>query len=266
MGQSITILPILHSLSSSTKENRYVVLWIRESVDSLKINGVCYENASGSIYFLSPLSSWSIRQLEESHLTGYVIYLDRETLNHPLLKNLHIHEVRFFNSGKIAKINLAPGIEKRTFSILEMLDELIGSNLNHKEEAIISLLHTFFVYCDGQCNIKSTVPGPNSKKALVYKFKKLLDRQIQHHHRVGEYADILNVSAKYLNECVREVLKVNAKHLINEQLLLKSRHELKFTDKTVKEISYQLGFSSPDYFSYFFKNHTGTSPTVLREN
>lgn len=266
MGEPITIVPILNSVSSSAKDNRYVVLWLRESVDSLEINSECYENASSSIYFLSPLSSWSLCQQKESRLSGYVIYLDRETLNHPLLKNLHIHEVRFFNSGKIPKINLAPGIEKRTLSILEMLDELIGSNLNHKEEAVISLLHAFFVYCDGQCNIKSTVTGPNSKKALVYKFKKLLDRQIQQHHKVGEYAEKLNVSAKYLNECVREILKVNAKQLINEQLLLKSRHELKFTDKTVKEISYQLGFSSPDYFSYFFKNHTGTSPTVLREN
>lgn len=266
MGEPITIVPILQSVTSSKKDDRYTVLWVQEKVDLLEINSQRDENASSSIYFLSPHNRWSIEKSDESQLSGYLIYLERETLNHPLLKNLHIHEVRFFNSDKVPKINLAPGIEKRTFSILEMLDELIGSNLNHKEEAIISLLHTFFVYCDGQCNIKSTAPGPHSKKALVYKFKKLLDCQIQQHHRVGEYAEKLNVSAKYLNECVREILKVNAKHLINEQLLLKSRHELKFTDKTVKEISYHLGFSSPDYFSYFFKNHTGTSPTVLREN
>jgi AraC-like DNA-binding protein len=45
-----------------------------------------------------------------------------------------------------------------------------------------------------------------------------------------------------------------------------ARHELKFTDKLIKEIAYQLGFSSPDYFSYFLKKHTKSSPSQVRKN
>ncbi|MEP4881373.1 hypothetical protein [Maribacter dokdonensis] len=34
----------------------------------------------------------------------------------------------------------------------------------------------------------------------------------------------------------------------------------------MKEISYELGFSTPDYFSYFFKIQTGSKPSVLRKS
>lgn len=61
---------------------------------------------------------------------------------------------------------------------------------------------------------------------------------------------------------------LNAGYLLqlsNEVLMNSCRHALKFTNKTIKEISYDLGFSTPDYFSYFFKNQTGTSPSVIRK-
>ena len=145
-----------------------------------------------------------------------------------------------------------------------MIDELVGSHLNNKDQAIFSLLNTFFVYCDGQCNIKSVVSENNAKKALVFKYKKLLDTRCCEFHDVEQYASLLNVSGKYLNQCVKEVLNTNAKSLINEQRIMRARHALKFSDKSVKEIGFELGFSSPEYFSSFLKQHTGMSPSLIR--
>ena len=170
-----------------------------------------------------------------------------------------------FNSGEIPLFKLSPGIEKRTQSILEMIDELLGSHLNHKDDAILSLLNTFFIYCDGQCNIKSIASNNNAKTNIVYKFKQLVDHFVLNNHEVTFYADKLNISSKYLNECVQDVLYVSAKSIIIEQLLMRSRYALKFSDQSIKEISFELGFSSPDYFSYFFKTHTGITPSTLRK-
>jgi hypothetical protein len=50
------------------------------------------------------------------------------------------------------------------------------------------------------------------------------------------------------------------------QLVMTARHELKFTDKAIKEIAYELGFSSPDYFSYFLKKHTGSPPSKVKKS
>lgn len=253
---------------STTKHyiNDYAVCWIKSEVEAIIIDGVNYNKVANAIFFLHPKNQWRIIKKKGANSSGYILYLSSEVLNNPILSNLHINKVRLFNSGEVPLFKLSPGIEKRTQAILEMIDELLGSHLHHKEDAILSLLNTFFVYCDGQCNIKSDVTNNNAKTNIVYKFKKLVDKEVYSNHDVAFYAKLLHVSPKYLNECVQEVLSVSSKSIIIEQLLMRSRHSLKFSNKSIKELSFELGFSSPDYFSYFFKTYTGITPTALRKN
>ena len=262
---SINISQIIKERTLKPINDFFAVCWIKSEVDKIIVDDKVYKNVSNSIFFLNPIINWKIIKKDNSTSSGYILYLSNEILNHPILSNLHINKVRFLNSGEVPLFKLSPGIEKRTQAILEMIDELLGSHLNHKEDAIISLLNTFFIYCDCQCNIKSVISNNNSKTYMVYKFKKLIDKHIFEHHDITYYANILNISPKYLNECVKEVLSVSAKSIVIEQLLMRSRHALKFSNKTIKEISFELGFSSPDYFSYFFKSQTGFSPSVLRK-
>jgi len=263
---SINIKQIIKETTLNHYDNDFAVCWIKNEVKGIEIDHVLYKNVSNSIFFIDPKHQWKILKKDSSTSSGYVLHLGSEVLNNPILSNLHINKVRLFNSGEIPLFKLSPGIEKRTQAILEMIDELLGSQLNHKDDAILSLLNTFFVYCDGQCNIKSIVSNNNSKTNVVYEFKKLVDRNIYEFHEVTDYANLLNISPKYLNECVKEVLNVSSKSIIIEQLLMRSRHALKFSNKTIKEISVELGFSSPDYFSYFFKNHTQITPSALRKS
>jgi len=266
--QTIKISSILKKVTSKrSEEDYYTLCWIQNGINHIEINKKKYKNVSNSVFFLTPDFDWEIHKNGSTVSSGYLLYLPKSVLEYPAFKNLHITQVRFFKSiDEIPKINLSPGIEKRVQSILEMIDELLSTNLPHREEAILSLLNTFFVYCDGKCNIKTFISDNNQKAALVYKFKKRIDKQFSEYHEVSAYAQLLHVSDKYLNECVKEVLGTNAKRLIDEKLIMTARHELKFTDKPIKEIAYQLGFSSPDYFSYFLKKHTKSSPSQVRKN
>jgi len=266
--QTIKISSILKKVTSKrSEEDYYTLCWIQNGINHIEINKKKYKNVSNSVFFLTPDFDWEIHKNGSTVSSGYLLYLPKSVLEYHAFKNLHITQVRFFKSiDEIPKINLSPGIEKRVQSILEMIDELLSTNLPHREEAILSLLNTFFVYCDGKCNIKTFISDNNQKAALVYKFKKRIDKQFSEYHEVSAYAQLLHVSDKYLNECVKEVLGTNAKRLIDEKLIMTARHELKFTDKPIKEIAYQLGFSSPDYFSYFLKKHTKSSPSQVRKN
>tara|TARA_Y100001972_G_C7643255_1_gene323157 strand:+ start:179 stop:982 length:804 start_codon:yes stop_codon:yes gene_type:complete len=261
---SINISQIISSITSKEDTESFAVCWIKDEVNGIEIDRVLYRNVSNSIFFLNPNHQWKIYRNGSATSSGYILYLGNEILNNPMLSNLHINKVRLFNTEEIPVFKLSPGIEKRTQSILEMIDELLGSQLNHKDDAILSLLNAFFVYCDGQCNIRSIVSNNNSKTNVVYEYKKLVDKHVFEYHEVADYANLLHITPKYLNECVKEVLCVSSKSIIVEQLLIRSRHALKFSNKTIKEISFELGFSSPDYFSYFFKTHTGITPSTLR--
>lgn len=265
-NDTIHISKIVKNVSHTSNVSDYTVCWIKDEIKGIEVDGILYANISNSIFFLDKKMQWKLYVKEGAPNTGYLLQLSQEVLSHPLLSKLHINKVRLFNSGTVPLFKLSPGIEKRTQAILEMIDELLGSHLNNKEDALISLLNTFFVYCDGQCNIKSIIEKNHTKANIVYSFKQLVDQNIEKSHEVGYYASRLNISTKYLNECVQEVLNVSSKNIIIEQLLIRSRHALKFSNKTIKEISYELGFSTPDYFSYFFKAQTGTKPSVLRKS
>lgn len=266
--QAIKISPIINKvISSRSQEDHYTLCWIQNDIDQIEINKTKYKNVSNSVFFFTPDVNWKIYKNGMSTSSGYLLYIPKYILDYPAFKNLHITQVRFFKSiDEIPKINLSPGIEKRVQSILEMLDEFSSTNLANKEEAILSLLNTLFVYCDGKCNIKSFISDNNQKTALVYKFRKNIEKLFPKYHKVSAYARLLNVSDKYLNECVKEILGTNAKSLIDEKLLMTARYELKFTDKPIKEIAYDLGFSSPYYFSYFLKKHTDLSPSQTRKS
>jgi AraC-like DNA-binding protein len=261
----VQVSRINRSFSSENLDHEYFAIPLLNSdALTITIDGEQQSSDFNTLYFLHPRKNWRIEACSEEPNTGYLLLIKRSIMENPLLSKLHITEVRLFAQDQVPKINLAPGIEKRVFEILEMLDELIGSHLKHKEDAIISLINTLFVYCDGQCNIKSVFLERNSKKSIVFQFKKLLNRKINTYFEVDEYAKQLNISPKYLNECVKEVLGTNVKRLITEQRIMKARHELKFGDKSIKEISFELGFSSPDYFSSFYKRNTGQTPSMVR--
>jgi AraC-like DNA-binding protein len=65
---------------------------------------------------------------------------------------------------------------------------------------------------------------------------------------VDVYARLLSIYPNYLNEAFRDIMPVNAKALIDEQILMRARYNIKFYYKTMKGISFSLGFSSPGFF------------------
>ena len=194
-SNAIKISKINSKTTSKSEKDHYTVCLLQSDVDAITIDETTYNNVSNSIFFLLPRNHWKITKNNASTTSGYVLYLPKQILDNPLLSKLHINEVRLFATDEIAKINLAPGIEKRALNILEMIDELLGSQLNHKEDAIMSLLNTFFVYCDGQCNIKSNISENNSKKNIVFKYKKLVNEWFYKYHDVEDYAKLIHVYA-----------------------------------------------------------------------
>ena len=54
--------------------------------------------------------------------------------------------------------------------------------------------------------------------------------------------------------------------LIRQLRLKRARHLLLTTRKTVSEIAYEVGFSSPAYFTKCYRTAFNETPTSLREN
>lgn len=94
------------------------------------------------------------------------------------------------------------------------------------------------------------------------------DKRSSLHHPQGNvrfYADLLNVSSRYLAQVTRSVSGKAPKSIIDECLIEEVERRLATTDRTVQEIAYEFGFSSQAHFAKFFRKMKGQSPTAYRK-
>lgn len=81
---------------------------------------------------------------------------------------------------------------------------------------------------------------------------------------VSACAGLLNVTPKYLCKCVREQSGRPPLYHIHTAVADAIRQQLRYSDKTVKEIATALDFPSLSFFGRFVREHLGMSPTAFR--
>ncbi|MFV0375849.1 MAG: AraC family transcriptional regulator [Mangrovibacterium sp.] len=80
-----------------------------------------------------------------------------------------------------------------------------------------------------------------------------------------QVADQYNIGYSYFRKMFKNYTGVAPHQYYLELKIMRARELLLSTDKSVKEISFELGFQSIHYFSRIFKSKTGTSPSELRK-
>jgi AraC-like DNA-binding protein len=58
----------------------------------------------------------------------------------------------------------------------------------------------------------------------------------------------------------------STKELVTERVMVEAARQLRYTDLTVGEIAFRVGFTDPLYFSRAFKRQTGASPQAYRDS
>ena len=101
--------------------------------------------------------------------------------------------------------------------------------------------------------------------ALTKQFMLLVEQHYLDTSSVADYAAMLHVTTNHLIETVKHSLGQPAGQIIRERLLLEAKRLLRYSDLPVAEIATRLNFEDPSYFSRFFKDKTGFSPTEFRE-
>lgn len=106
----------------------------------------------------------------------------------------------------------------------------------------------------------------DSRHDLVRRFNLLVENHYRTNHDVRFYADLLNKSPKTLSNVFALFSERTPLRIIQDRVLLEAKRLMYYTDKTGKEIAYELGFDDAAHFSRFFKNLAGQSPTVFKES
>ena len=100
---------------------------------------------------------------------------------------------------------------------------------------------------------------------LYNAFINLMHKHYQKHSDVQFYADMLNVSSRYLAQVTRRVSEQSPKAIIDDYLIKNIKRQLLTTQNNVQQIAYGLGFSSQAHMTRYFRKLTGLTPSKFRK-
>ena len=103
-----------------------------------------------------------------------------------------------------------------------------------------------------------------SQVDLIRSFNYLVEQHFKTLHTVADYAELMHKSPKTLSNLFSKVGGKTPLQYIQERKMLEARRWLHHTDKSIKEVAYDLGFEDLQSFSRFFKKHQGVSPTQFK--
>lgn len=102
--------------------------------------------------------------------------------------------------------------------------------------------------------------------ALVARYRERLGERFRLRECVAAHAAALGTSESSLRTACARIADRSPAAMLDDRTLLEAQRALLYTNLSVSEIGYGLGFADPAYFSRFFTRHAGQSPRRFRRS
>ena len=135
---------------------------------------------------------------------------------------------------------------------IQIVSSLIAAQMHHYDTL-------FRRYADQQQNTQTR------EQTIFDRFIQLVNQHAQHEHQIAFYAQKMCLTERYLGTIVRQASGVTAKEWIDRAIIVRVKVELRHTDKTVAQISEEMNFPNPSFFSKYFKRLTDMTPAEFRQ-
>jgi AraC-like DNA-binding protein len=248
------------------RHNYFSVIWPSEGSGSHIIDFREYPLLPDHIFFISPTQVHQV--LIDAPLAGYVILFSSEFLERNSIRNDFISNLRLFrNSDETPPLPVSGEMAATLRVFAGSMMAAFSRRTDMYLETAGAYLKLFLIECNGLCSLApdNNLQSYEVSKTLVKNFRELVEKRFADLHQVKDYADALNVTPNYLNEVIRSTMNIPAKEFIQSRIVLEARRMATFTDKSVKEIGFDLGFDDPSHFSKFFRANSGKTLQEFRE-
>ena len=101
---------------------------------------------------------------------------------------------------------------------------------------------------------------------VIFDAKEIIDQEYSNHLTGNDLVSLINDRGYNAQALIKNKIGLSVKNLMNSKRLQESRKQVAFTDKSIQEVSYELGFKDDAYFNRVFKNSTGQTPKQFRDN
>lgn len=237
------------------------IFWNLEEGACLSIDGITYSLKQNELIFLTEFHKVQVGMIHESRALRF---------NRPFYCINHNSDddcngILFFGAAQVPIIQL-PAHEIENFELLwKRLHKEMQLNDDMQIEMLRTLLKQLVIQCTRLHKEQNKTAGlEKGKLDIVRRFNSLVEMHYKTTHSVAAYGVLLNKSPKTLCNLFLQLIQRTPLRIIQDRILLEARRLLHYTDRTIKDITYELGFEDIQTFSRFFKNKEGISPKEFR--
>lgn len=229
----------------------FEIVWLQQE-DALHPLQYDFQTVNGHWIYLIP--PYRVHQLNKAGKRGVLISFKQELLEDDL-KEFLLDVFRIFNlQGEFSCLQVS---EEHAQS-LSAVYQLMYAEYDQDAVNLIMLKALLKVLLLKLIELKEqhfTLQDLNEKR--VYEFMMLLEKNYLEERTAAFYAGKMGLSAKRLNQILKEKLDKTVVQLLHDRLILEAKRQMIHSEHTIKEIGYNLKFKDRSYFSRFFKTHTG---------
>lgn len=184
----------------------------------------------------------------------------------------HDHEVScagllFYGKKGVPVIDLNAEDQSKLELLFQVFQDEFGEeDDNLKTEMLRIILKRLIVKLTRWYKMQNALTDVSDKDIdVVREFNLLVEQHFRKYHQVQDYADLIHKSSKTISNLFSKYSDKSPLQTIHERILLEAKRLLIYTDKTTKEIAFEIGFQDIPGFSRFFKKHTHLAPSKYRE-
>jgi AraC family transcriptional activator of pobA len=171
-----------------------------------------------------------------------------------------------FSSTDHLFVNLNGQAQQKLQLLSDVFIQELKTSDNIQNEMLLVLLKRLIIYVtqlakSGYIPVKKI---QDERFHIIRKFNLLVEANFKSERSVSFYAQQLCKSPKTLSNLFAIFNQKPPSQIIQERITVEAKRLLCYTDKSVKHITFELGFEDVPYFSNFFKKNTGISPSDFR--
>jgi AraC family transcriptional activator of pobA len=241
-------------LNDPGRKDFFEIVWLKDEDPLHDVKSDNIERKGDWIYLIPP---YRVHQLNKAGKNGELLSFKREILEEAD-KEFLLDIFKIFNvQGEFSCLRLDQEASDDLSGVYRLL------TLEYlKEHADITIVKAFLkVFLLKLIKVKEEeFTGHDVHQKRVYEFLMLLEGNYLHIRNIDFYAGKLDISSKRLNQILKEKLHKTGTQIIHDRIILEAKRLIIHSEHTIKQISYELGFSDRPYFSRFFKKQTGQTP------
>lgn len=245
------------------QSSELILLWFDEDGNELIIDNVKYCFNKHEIVCLTEFHKVEVRTLLKTRMIKWNKYFYC-IINHD--SEVGCKGLLFY--GAVALPVIYPKLEDiETLSRdWRMLEQEMNSSDSLQEEMLQMMLKRILILCTriykDQVDLEQL---DNSNVDIIKEYNFLVETHFREKHTVNEYAEMLHKSPKTLSNLFKKLKSKSPIQFIKDRKMLEARRLLVYTERTISEIGYELGFSEIQSFSRFFKKEEGLSPVQFKK-